>query len=296
MFQKSRSRSTTWYGVVAACLLLGVLHAAQAATLYFPSPETADDERGNYSLNLLRLVLKKAGSRDTVERNPLNMLQNRSVLELAMGNGKLDVIAGVTTKEREEKLLPIRIPITKGLVGWRLLLIKAGQRERLRDVRTLHDLLPFRVAQGHDWPDTVILRDNGLLVSTVAHYNSLFTMLNLDRLDYVPRSLPEIWAELDHYRGLDIDPYLVLHYRSADYFFVNRKNTKLAETIRRGLEIAMEDGTFDKLFYEHYGKLIKDANLEKRHVIELVNPLLPVETPVTRKELWFSLDDLKRIK
>lgn len=55
----------------------------------------------------------------------------------------------------------------------------------------------------------------------------------------------------------------------------------------QGLEKARHDGSFDKLFHQYHDATIKRAGLENRTIIELDNPLLPDETPLGRRELWF---------
>jgi hypothetical protein len=157
-------------------------------------------------------------------------------------------------------------------------------------VRSLEDLSRFSAGQGHDWPDSEILRSNGLPVIGVPNYQSLFSMLALGRFDYFPRSLAEVWAEAEQQRGsgLVVDDSLVLHYPSAVYFFVNRNDVALAAHIERGLELAIADGSFEQLFQAFHGEYIERAQLGKRRILRLSNPLLPPQTPLQRKELWFQ--------
>lgn len=282
---------------IFAVLLAAVLAApcALAEVLLFPRPESLDDERGDYAFQLLQLALIKAGSGEQVVMTPHYMQQNRSLTEVANGTGKVHVVATMTSIEREQQLLAIRIPISKGLIGWRLLLVRQADKGRYRHASTLADLAPYKVAQGHDWPDLGILRANGADAAPVSSYNSLFGMLKAGRIDYLPRSVQEIWPEAARHPELAVESHLVLRYPTADYFFVHRSNARLAEQIRQGLEAAMADGSMDLLFYRHFGARLRQAGLDKRRVVELVNPLLPPETPLARKELWFQLDDLKRI-
>ena len=281
--------------LLCACLmLLAAAAVAEPVVIHYPQAESIDDERGEYGLTLLQLALAKSGGRYRVELSPTRMQQNRALVELQSGSGRIDIVATMTSVEREETLLPVRIPLTRGMIGWRLGLLRADRKELLREVRALADLKQFTTAQGHDWPDLRILRHSGLKVSPVAVYSSLFGMLNAERIDWVPRSANEIWAEAAHHPGLAIDAHIVLHYVTADYFFVNRNNPALAEAVRAGLEAALADGSFAQLFDLHYGPLLRKARFGQRRVIELPNPLLPPQTPLARKELWLTLDDLKR--
>ncbi|MDE2592873.1 MAG: hypothetical protein KGL57_01440, partial [Burkholderiales bacterium] len=110
------------------------------------------------------------------------------------------------------------------------------------------------------------------------------------RFDYMPRSIAEVWDEAQTHRadGVAVDPHIVLHYRAAVYFFVNKQNTALAKKISTGLERALSDGKFNRLFYSYHAKAIEQARLSQRTVIELANPLLPKDTPLNRKELWLE--------
>ncbi|WP_374359642.1 hypothetical protein [Pseudoduganella danionis] len=282
------------------CLLLLCLCAidgvrAEPIQVRYPRAESLDDERGEYGYALLQLALAKAGNRYQAVLSQTSMQQNRALVELQSGAGRIDIVGTMTSIERETALLPVRIPMSRGLIGWRVGLLRADRQDLLRDVRNISDLKKFSTGQGHDWPDLTILRHNGILVYPVAVYSSLFGMLNAGRYDWAPRSLNEIWGEARRHPELVVDQHILLHYPTADYFFVNKNNPALAENIRQGLELALADGSFEQLFYLHYGPGIRRAQLDKRVLIELPNPLLSPQTPLQRKELWFSLSDLKRL-
>ena len=273
---------------------LALPSVADPVVVRYPRAESLDDERGEFGLQLLELALDKAGGHYRVELSEARMQQSRAIVELQSATGRVDIVGTMTTMERERILLPVRIPITRGLIGWRLGLLRADRKDMLRDVRRLADLNRFTSVQGHDWPDLQILRANGLTVFPAAVYSGMFGMLGAGRIDWAPRSLNEIWGEQGRHPELAIDSHIALHYPAADYFFVNRGNTALADEIRRGLETALADGSFERLFYLYFGPLIRRAKLDQRVLIQLPNPLLSPETPLARKELWFTLDDLKR--
>jgi hypothetical protein len=114
-------------------------------------------------------------------------------------------------------------------------------------------------------------------------------MLTGKRFDYFPRSMMEIWEEQAlNADTLEVEPRLALHYFYDAYFMVNRKNTRLAQDIQAGLEKAIADGSFDKLFQQYFGEWLRKAHLETRTVIELRNPLLTPGTPSNRPELWYD--------
>ena len=274
---------------LSVCLLLA-WHVAASGTdvVRFPKPEFAEDHRSDYALQLLQLGLSKSGGDYRVQMADFPMNQERQVLEIEAGRS-LDVGPIPASAEREARLLAIRIPINKGVLGWRLGLIRKHDDPRFAGVDTLADLKHVRLAQGQEWPDTQILRANGIPVITAPSYEGLFKMLASERFDFFPRSIAEIWDEQEANAGtLEVEPHVAIHYFYDAYFMVNRKNTKLAKDISNGLERAIADGSFDALFQRYYGERLRKAKLETRTVIELTNPLLTPGTPSNRPELWYD--------
>lgn len=259
-----------------------------AATLVYPQPESDFDRRIHYPLALLQLALTASGG-EAVQLQPsaTPMQQGRALKQLALGR-ELDLVWSMTSIERERELLAVRIPIDKGLLGWRLLLVREADLPRFTsiDVDRLRLLL---AGQGHDWPDRTILEHNGFRVMAASSYGALFALLHQQRIHYFPRGLSDVSVEQERYagQGLAVVPDLVLHYPAALYFFVNRNNGQLAERLRLGLETILADGRFEALFQTSYGPLLQQLQLQRRRVIELENPLLPPDAPVHRQQLWF---------
>lgn len=276
-------------GLLLVSLLTPPLLADDSGTLRYPRRADGDELRSIYALAQLQLALDKAGSALRLEPSHYSMEQERALVNLEH-NDRLDVAWSMTSHEREQRLLPVRIPLDKGLFGWRIALLPKDRAQLLKDVRNLDDLRQFSAGQGHDWPDSEILRGHGLPVRVSSSYGSLFRMLQAQRFDYFPRSVIEIWDELEHPRAkqLVVDPQVLLHYPTAMYFFFSRKRPELAETVRIGMEKAIADGSFERLFQQHFATSLQRAQLDQRQLIELHNPLLPSATPLQRRELWFT--------
>jgi hypothetical protein len=276
-------------GLLLVSLLPHHLQADDSGTLRYPRRADGDEFRSIYALAQLQLALDKAGSALRLEPSHYSMEQERALVNLEH-NDRLDVAWSMTSHEREQRLLPVRIPLDKGLFGWRIALLPKDRAQLLKNVRNLDDLSQFSAGQGHDWPDSEILRGHGLPVRVSSSYGSLFRMLQAQRFDYFPRSVIEIWDELEHPRGqqLVVDPHVLLRYPTAMYFFFSRKRPELAETVRIGMEKAIADGSFERLFQQHFAASLQRAQLDQRQLIELHNPLLPSATPLQRRELWFT--------
>lgn len=274
--------------IVALLLLFQGAALAAPQTVRFPRPEFEGDKRFDYARQLLELALSRTGTEYRIQLAAVAMNQERQAVELEEGR-TIDVAPIPASAEREARLLAVRIPVNRGVLGWRLGLIRRGEADRFAHVNTLKDMQGLRIAQGQEWPDTQILGANGIEVITAPKYEGLFDMLTGRRFDYFPRGVTEIWDELESRSGaLEVEPRIVLHYHYDAYFMVNKRNTRLAQDITRGLESAIADGSFDKLFDQYFGERLRKAQLNKRVLIELKNPLLTPGTPIDRPELWYD--------
>ncbi|MBR7799793.1 hypothetical protein [Undibacterium fentianense] len=274
--------------VLVLCLLPQLSWSKQIVT-YAWAASMSNDERGHYPIALLKLALLKSGENFEARPSKISMPQWRTLRQVQMGK-ELDVVWTMTNPEREEELLPIRIPIDRGLLGWRLLLINANQTQQFANLTAPNELRHLRAGQGHDWPDYPILLANQFKVSPSSSYEGLFEMLKRGRIDYFPRSVMEIDVELQAHSSLDfrVAPNWVLYYPAPLYFFVKKDQIKLAAAIERGLLIAMKDGSMRTLFLKQFGAVIAQADLKNRRILKLDNPYLSSATPLQHRELWFS--------
>lgn len=271
-----------------AILLPFVASAAPALRVIYGSPaRQIDSVDQRYPLQLLREALQVSGEPFVLQPSGQDMVQSRVLKEIA--TGQVDVYWSMTSAAREQQLLPVRIPLDKGLNGWRLLLIRQGEQARFQHIQVLSQLKKLTFIQGHDWPDTTILQHNGLAVLTSAHPQQLFDMLQKKRGDVFPRAVFEAYADaLRQPAQFAVEPKLVLVYPSAVYFFVNRDNQRLASAIERGLRQLIASGRFELLFQQRYGAAIALAGLSKRRQIRLDNPMAPQDFPLSDSILWFQ--------
>ena len=276
-------------GLLLSLLAPGVVRAQPVTRVVYPEHEAFHDPQLNYMLDVLRLALSQGPHAYEVHASGTAMTQGRGLRELEFGRGDINLLWSMTSREREKSLLSVRIPLDRGILGWRLLLVRAADLDRFTRIRSLDALRKLQAGQMHDWPDTEILRHNGLPVGTASMYEKLFQMLARSRIDYFPRSVMEIEDELLRYgRTLDlvIAPRLMLRYPTASYFFVSPRFPQLAEDLRLGLERAIAEHSFQALFTQHFRALLQRLDVPHRQVLKLDNPLLTPETPLQRPELW----------
>ena len=288
----SGARALNTIATAALALLIGVfvcpVSSAAQEVVRYPNPESSADKRAAYPVAVLKLCSREAIDRFEITPTTFHAQQERNIRQLAKGEG-VDVIWAVGNAEREKLLLPIRIPIDRGLIGWRLLLIRQQDRN-LFDTVTRDQLATLYAGQGHDWPDVDVLRANHLRVSTSTTYEGLFKMLAKGHIQYFPRSISEIWPELAAHEklGLEVQGTLALHYPQALYFFVRRDDRQLARQLTNCLEAATGDGSLRRLFYEYYRDDIAKADLPHRTVIELTNPYYTPDSPTSTHSHWFT--------
>lgn len=258
-----------------------------------PSGTSTDfDPTKEYKYQLIQLIFNKTLDSD----GPFRIEMQRDWITQArtidmVKQGHLSLIATMTSKEREQNLHPIRIPVFKGMYGYRLAIINRDDQERFSAIETLEDFQKLWAGQGAHWPDTKILRANGFQVVGSSRFPELFEMLKERRFDFFPRGLHEPWKELSNLNdpALTIEKDLCIHYPAPGYIFTAKDNRKLADRIERGFRIALKDGSFNKLYYNHpiIKEVLKAANLKERRIFRIANPLLPPETPLDQKELWY---------
>lgn len=243
-------------------------------------------------LDILKLSLSKSNDNYQFIEAPTVTSIPRKIKNI--NDGSLSVIWAGTSINLERQLLAIKIPLFKGFFGYRLLVIRKGEQQQFDGINSLEDLKKLKAGQGTYWVDTKVLREHALPVVTSDKIESLYPMLLHKRFDYFPRALHEPWVELEKYSNntLEIEQNLLLKYPSAMYFFVSLENKELANKIEYGLNKAIDDGSFDKLFFNN--KLIKNAldlaNLKNRTEIQLTNSSLPQDVPTDVKKYWINIE------
>lgn len=259
---------------------------------------TEQERNTNYfSLLLVKALEASKSENETLEiiYSPRDLSQARWISMLQKDTSNF-VIWTMTDIQREEQLLPIRIPLSKGLFGYRVLIIRQNEQSRFDHIQRIEDFATLIGGQGTHWPDTHIMTANGLKLVTAENTESLFRMIEAKRFDYFPRGASEAWFELLERkdRGLIVEKNILLYYPADIYFFVNKSNPALANRIERGLEILIDSGEFDRFFYSHPRVSSAFNQLKNRRIIKLNNPYLPPATPVDHPRYWIDLNMMNR--
>jgi hypothetical protein len=283
--------------VLCLCCYAGSLQA-EPRPYYVDIQITTPGKDGEYYVSLLNLILNASKAPDEVIEFRFanhSLSQARWVAAVVQDRAN-NVLWTMTNKEREQSMRAIRVPLLKGLIGYRLLVIRKEDEAKFAKINTKEELLALSAGQGMHWPDTEILRSNHFSVTEAMAKENLYKMLAAKRFDFFPRGVTEVSLEaaLIRSQGLMVEPRLVLHYPAALYFFVNKNNTDLAQRLEKGFAILQKNGEFDKLFLsaERIKSALAILKQPNRKIIELENPLLPSDTPLNIPKYWLNLSGL----
>ena len=164
--------------VMFAAILLWWAGACCATPLVVthPGPASAADSRANYYISLLDLALSKTGV--DYKLKPYTVIATGSRVREELRDGRnIDLTWGPTTATWERETLPVRVPLDKGILGWRLFLVNKADLPMFAEVHTLQQLKAYSAGLQHDWGDVGILRANGLPVVDASVYETMFQML-----------------------------------------------------------------------------------------------------------------------
>lgn len=222
--------------------------------------------------------------------------QGRALTELAKGNSRLvDIVNVATSEEREAYLLSVPIPVDGGLLGFRVCVVLPRNLPLFQGIRTLEDLQAsaIRIGQGAHWPDTPVLKANGIPVITHARYEILYGMLRNQRFECFARGVSEVLfdLEIESDPNLVIEPHLLLAYPMPNYLFVAPDDQQTAYRLELGLDRAIRDGSFGRYLRTYYGRAVSSLGLDTRSVIILDNPYLTDESRYIGRQ---TLDNLQR--
>jgi hypothetical protein len=265
-----------WLAAGASALLAApAANAEPTKVVRLARPHFRVDAVGWYPLVLLEAALKAAQPTWAAVATD-RMTDARALIELGLPRADVDVVVGMPSPERLQRLRLVPMPLYLGLFGWRVLVVPKGQAARWQGLRSRADLAKLRLMHGATWPDTQILQANGLNVVTGTYVPEMYDRVARGEADAFPRGITEAWGEVGSVApGFEIVPELCLHYRSDLCFFVRRDDVALADTLARGLQMLLRTQRLHAALKAKHGDALRQAGLGARRVIALDNADLP---------------------
>ncbi len=265
-----------------------------------PNKDASVSSDQTFKYQLLKLALektkKKYGEFEIKEFQ--DEIKQERVISFMMQGDTFRVIATMTSPQRELDIWPIRIPLYKGLFGHRIFIIRAEDQSLFSAIKDVSDLKKLTAIQGHDWPDSDILQNAGFNVMRSPNYAGIFKMLRLNRGDYFPRGVHEPWQEVQKHKdkNLAVEKSLLIQYNAPFYFFVNYEDKELYSRIKEGFLMSINDGSFDRLFYNHpeVKSIFKNAEMGSRTIFRIKNSEFIKDPLFDQDSFWYKMGDEKR--
>lgn len=271
---------------LSLCNLVYLPYACAADKFVINHSVSESDRRYQYTYELLDLIIQETNADfgdASIEVTNLVMSRNRIFKSLQDGQ-TINVMAEASNEEWNTKLIPIPIPIRKGIQGFRVFIIKNENKNLLANIDSLEQLMRLRTGSGSQWSTRVAMKQAGFDVVESAQYDSLFNMLSKGRFITFGRGVNEAYQEVElfqkRYPELIVDEHIVLNIPLATYYYVSPTKPRLANRIKVGLLRMIENGKFDTLFYQWHCEYLMRSQLNKRKLFKISNPLV-VESQMT---------------
>lgn len=256
--------------VILLSLLTGPARAGQV--LHLRAPSSAEGNHVFYH----ELMIRAFAAEGTDMRILALPDPPKARLGMMLAKGELSIAWMVQTATRDRTYVPVIFPLTGGLVGQRVLMIRPQDQKLFDQVRTLDDLRRLRLLAGlgRDWAERDIWRQNGLaMTSPSGDWRRLFDMLSIGGrdVDYIPRAMSEILIDAPAHPDLAVERRLLLVYDRDVRFYLSPQAAHLAPVLERGLRKLREDGVLAALHEKHFGPARAIMQVERRIVLHLAD-------------------------
>jgi len=243
-----------------------------------PAPENQDDPRFFWSIEVLTMALKATEN----DFGPWTLsletrVSDRTRLETELEKGGLINVALLPSCTiSDERFVRISHVADRGLLGYRVAVIRAGEQDRFSGIKRMSDLAAFSVGSGRSWHISKTFIGNDLPVTLWPNLDGLYNLLSIGRVDYLSRSVYEVTRELNHYKklypDLDIEQTLLVRTPIAMWLYVSVGEDRLRDRLEAGMDRILADGSLKSRFDELFRKDLEALNLKNRRIIILDDP------------------------
>lgn len=232
------------------------------------------DGKHRYFHELLDIALKNAGHNPSIERFG-GLTQEQIFQNLA--SSRLTLHWFLQTRARDERFVPVKVGITNGLIGQRILFIPKGQQKFYNNIKSLDDFRKLRksAALGRIWFDVAVWRHNRLNVSTQDEdWRAIYQKVaaGVPGFDYFPRGCNEVIDEALQHPELEIERKLLLIYDRDFYFYLSKENEKYQTILESALNSFKTSGAMDNLIRKHWAGALNILGYDERVRIKLETP------------------------
>lgn len=230
------------------------VNAENLMTINIPGPQKEEDASHDYFLQLLSLALNAVDDESHFKIKIIPHPGQGRVMRLLAKDQFYDVAWTGFSLDRSNNLIRVPFPLFKGGLGVRGSIVRKRD-EWINGVFDLQSIADKAICQGIDWPDSTILKKQGLKVLEIAQFDSVLKMLELGRCDLFPLSVFEGQAELDlvqnsHPKLKFTTEFLITYYQEMN-FYLNKSKVHLANRILNGLNILKSTGALNTFMQNH---------------------------------------------
>jgi hypothetical protein len=164
--------------LLALAMMAGAAVPARAAdpamTYIYHRDEGDVDIRNQYLWRVLRGALERTRDRygDYVLEPSIAMHEKRRIYVLEHNEAGINVSLFPAQKGLDKTLIPVRIPVDRGMLGYRVLLIREAEQPAFDKVRSIDNLKQFTFGLLSFWEDVPIMKESGLTVVAGTSYST----------------------------------------------------------------------------------------------------------------------------
>jgi hypothetical protein len=226
------------------------------------------------TLAFIKLAIEKAEpqyGKITIERVVVDTLTEAT--NALLNDQTIDAFVSGTDSEKEAELLPIFIPLERGLLGFRACMIRPDNQPLFNQIQQAHQFKENQlyIGLGSAWPDRNIMLDNGFIIKHANNRPQLIRMLSENNMQCFSRSMMEIDDELMANQEFGAEKRLAFIYPFADILYMRKRAHKLHEALEYGLQRAIQDRSYFDLFDHHYGNALQKYEFYFRKILILEN-------------------------
>lgn len=196
-------------------------------------------------------------------------------------NAGADILVTVAgnTKFAQHNKIVIPKPIAKGLLGYRLLIIKRDKLATFKQINSAEQMQALTIGIPATWADAHLFRANNYCVCEKGSFAEIFQRLQHNEFDYVAlgaNEIEEAFTTMAEPLGdLVIAPSLMLYYPFPLVFYIHPQQVELAARVARGLQCITNNGQLAAIFDKYHGDIVERLSLRQRKTFSLHNPILP---------------------
>lgn len=232
----------------------------------------------DFSNQLLSLALAKAPEQHFIHSVNINNL-NRQRMIRQVAQGKNDctlIILASGNRLGADGLTMIPIPLTKGLLGARVIIYRPDMKEKWQSISSVRQIKSeYIIGTGQFWQSSILLAEEGFNIAQAQNLEALWRMFYARRFDLLHRGIIEAYDEkralAKRNQRFFIDKKFILRYKSDIFFFVKAGDTERYSILTSQLAQLHASGELQNFIDNYFFNTLKlsPADFNSRQIIQI---------------------------